>query len=103
MTAEKDILVLKCNAFLRPKEMDELYRSIHAQKDTGVIIVPPYIEPILVHEGTEIKISEFVPGSKKVGGQIHFTPNIEVSDGIDVESEIKKVIKNARKIVGDTV
>ncbi len=103
MTAEKDILVLKCNAFLRPKEMNELYRSIHAQKDTGVILVPPYIEPILVHEGTEIKISEFIPGNKKVDeAQIHFTPNIEVNT-MDAKAEIKKVIKNARKVAGDTV
>ena len=65
MIAEKDILVLKCNAFLRPKEMTVLYLSVYEQMDTGIVIVPPYVEPILVPAGTEIKISEFVSSNEK--------------------------------------
>ena len=66
MIAEKDILVLKCNAFLRPKEMNALYRSVYEQMEAGVIVVvPPYVEPILVTAGTEVKISEFVPSNEK--------------------------------------
>ncbi len=61
MVAEKDLLVLKCNAFLKEREFNALYRAIYEQREAGVIIVPPYIEPILVPEGTEIRISEFVP------------------------------------------
>ena len=41
MIAEKDILVLKCNAFLRPKEMNALYRSVYEQMEAGVIVVVP--------------------------------------------------------------
>lgn len=66
MIAEKKLLVFKCNALLRPREMNDLYRSIHQQKDTGIIIVPPYVEPILVPTGTEIKISEFIPEKEAV-------------------------------------
>lgn len=65
MIAEKDLLVLKCNAFLKSREMSVLYRSVCEQAETGVIIVPPYVEPILIPAGTEIKISEFVPPNEK--------------------------------------
>lgn len=65
MVAEKDLLVLKCKAFLKLKEMGALYRSVLEQKETGVIVLPPYVEPILVPAGTEIKISEFVPTNEK--------------------------------------
>lgn len=65
MVNDKNLLVLRCNAFLKQREMSMLYRAIHEQMETGVIIVPPYIDVILVPEGTEIKISEFMPTDKK--------------------------------------
>lgn len=65
MIAEKDLLVLKCNAFLKPREMSALYRYVYEQMETGLIIVPPYVEPILIPARTEVKISEFVPPNEK--------------------------------------
>ncbi|WP_297183371.1 hypothetical protein [Bacteroides caecimuris] len=46
--------------------MNALYRSVYEQMEAGVIVVvPPYVEPILVPAGTEVKISEFVPSNEK--------------------------------------
>lgn len=60
MIAEKDVLILKCNAFLNQRNMNILYRSIHEQMETGVVMIPPYVDPVLVPAGTEIKVCEFV-------------------------------------------
>lgn len=65
MIAEKDILVLKCNAFLKPKEMGALYSYVLNQMEAGVVLLPVYVDPVLVPAGTEIKISEFVPSNEK--------------------------------------
>ncbi len=53
-----DILVVKVNMFLRNKEMEALYKYILEQRDTGLIIMPIYCEPILVPKDVEIKFEE---------------------------------------------
>lgn len=95
MIVEKELLVFKCNAFLKQRQMNDLYNSIHQQKDTGIIIVPPYVEPILVPAGTEIKISEFVPEKEN---RLDFKQN-----GAMNPDEIRKLYditkKNMRELV----
>lgn len=36
-----------------------MIESIRAQKETGVIVVPPYVDVIWVPAGTEVRFSEY--------------------------------------------
>ena len=42
--------------FLRGKEYQDLCRSIEIQRTTGVIVLPPYCEAIVVPNDIEIKV-----------------------------------------------
>lgn len=39
-----DILVVKCNAFLPCERMQAILDNLRAQKETGVILLPSYLE-----------------------------------------------------------
>ena len=51
-----DILVVKCNAFLPHEKMQAILDDLRAQKETGVILLPPYLEVQIVSEDIEIKL-----------------------------------------------
>lgn len=51
----KDLLIVKINMFLRNKEMDALRKCILEQRDTGLIVLPVYCEPILVPKNVDIE------------------------------------------------
>lgn len=51
-----DILVVKCNALLPHEKMQAVIDNLRAQKETGVILLPPYLEVQIVPEDTEIKL-----------------------------------------------
>lgn len=51
-----DILVVKVNAFLRGKDMDELTKYIHKSMETGLVILPPYCDAQIVPNNIEIRI-----------------------------------------------
>ena len=51
-----DILVVKCNLFLPQEKMQAILDNLMAQKETGVILLPPYLEAQIVPEGIEIKL-----------------------------------------------
>ena len=51
-----DILVVKCNAFLPHEKMQAVLDNLRAQKETGVILLPPYLEVQIVPEDIEIKL-----------------------------------------------
>ena len=51
-----DILVVKSNAFLPHEKMQAVLDSLRAQKETGVILLPPYLEAQIVPEDIEIKL-----------------------------------------------
>lgn len=53
-----DILVVKVNMFLRPKEMDDISRYIRESAKTGVIILPPYCDAQVVPDNMEIRVEE---------------------------------------------
>ena len=55
-----DILVVKCNMFLPHEKMQAVLDNLIAQKETGVILLPPYFEAQIVPEDIEIK---FVNGN----------------------------------------
>lgn len=50
-----DILVVKCNAFLPRERMQVILNNLKVQKETGVILLPPYLEAQVVPEDIEIK------------------------------------------------
>jgi len=53
-----DILVVKVNMFLRPKEMDNISNYIRESAKTGVIILPPYCDAQVIPDNMEIRVEE---------------------------------------------
>ena len=53
-----DILVVKCNTFLPHEKMQAVLDNLRVQKETGVILLPDYLEAQIVPEYIEIKISD---------------------------------------------
>ena len=53
-----DILVVKCDAFLPQEKMQAVLDNLRAQKETGVILLPPYFEVQIVPEDIEIKLAD---------------------------------------------
>ena len=53
-----DILVVKSTAFLPHEKMQAILDSLRAQKETGVILLPPYLEAQIVPEDIEIKLAD---------------------------------------------
>ena len=53
-----DILIVKCNAFLPREKMQAILDNLRAQKETGVILLPPYLEAQIVPEDIEIKFAD---------------------------------------------
>lgn len=51
-----DILVVKVNAFLRGKDMDELTKYIHKSMETGLVMLPPYCNAQIVPDNIEVRI-----------------------------------------------
>lgn len=52
-----DILVVKCNAFLPYERMQAILDNIMAQKETGVILLPSYLEAQIVPDDIEIRFA----------------------------------------------
>ena len=53
-----DILVIKSTAFLPHEKMQAVLDNLRAQKETGVILLPPYLEAKIVPEDIEIKLAD---------------------------------------------
>ena len=53
-----EILVVKSNAFLPHEKMQAILDNLRAQKETGVILLPPYLEARVVPEDIEIKLAD---------------------------------------------
>lgn len=51
-----DILLVKCNAFVSQKQLQNILDYLKAQKETGVILLPPYLDARLVPDGIEIEL-----------------------------------------------
>lgn len=51
-----DILIVKCNSFLPSEKMQAVLDNLRAQKETGVILLPPYLEAQMVPEDIDIKL-----------------------------------------------
>ena len=53
-----DILVVRCNMLLPHERMQSIIDNLKAQKETGVILIPPYLEAQVVPDNIEIKFIE---------------------------------------------
>lgn len=53
-----DILVIKSTAFLPREKMQAILDNLKEQKETGVILLPPYLEVQIVPEDIEIKLAD---------------------------------------------
>lgn len=53
-----DILIVKCNALLPHEKMQAVLDNLRAQKETGVILLSPYLEAQIVPEDIEIKLTD---------------------------------------------
>ena len=51
-----DILVVKSTAFLTSEQLQAILDNLMAQKETGVILLPPYLEAQIVPDDIEIKL-----------------------------------------------
>ena len=51
-----DILVIKSTAFLPREKMQAILDNLRIQKETGVILLPPYLEAQMFPEDIEIKL-----------------------------------------------
>ena len=52
-----DILVVKSSAFLPRKQLQGILDSLKAQKETGVILLPSYLEAQIVPDDIENKLT----------------------------------------------
>ena len=52
-----DILVVKSSTFLPRKRLQCILDSLKAQKETGVILLPSYLEAKIVPDDIEIKLT----------------------------------------------
>lgn len=52
-----DILVVKSTVFLPHEKMQAILDNLMAQKETGVILLPPYLEAQIVPDDIEIKLT----------------------------------------------
>lgn len=53
-----EILVLRCKCALKKEDMEKLRRSVLRQVFEGVVLLPDYVEPLIVPAGIEIRIEE---------------------------------------------
>lgn len=55
-TSCEHCLVVKCIAFLPCERMQAILDNLRAQKETGVILLPSYLEAQIVPEDIEIRL-----------------------------------------------
>lgn len=51
-----DILVVKCNMFVSNKQLQDIFDYLKAQKEAGVVLLPPYMEAQIVPDDIEVKL-----------------------------------------------
>lgn len=53
-----DVLIIKCRRAIRPERLRELRRTILAQKETGVIVLPSIFDAVVVPDDIKIDICD---------------------------------------------
>lgn len=70
-----ELLIIKSDIFLHQDDRKKWMESIKREKESGVIILPPYFEPLLVPANIEINIEQ-EPALDKIRAEI----KTEISD-----------------------
>jgi hypothetical protein len=53
-----DILIIKSNAFLPREQLQNILNCLKAQKETGIILLPSYLEARVVPDNIEVKLAD---------------------------------------------
>ena len=51
-----DILVIKCRAIVSSERLHAIYDCLKPQKESGMILLPPYLDAQVVPDDIEIKL-----------------------------------------------
>lgn len=51
-----DILVIKCRAIVSSERLQAIYNCLKTQKESGMILLPPYLDAQVVPDDIEIKL-----------------------------------------------
>lgn len=62
MAENKDLLVIKPNIHLSPRDLRRIRESIMLQKETGLVILPFFCEALVVPKNVEIRVEERYSG-----------------------------------------
>lgn len=73
--SESNVLILQCDVVLKNYEMNELYDTILAQKERGVILLPSYVKVVNI----------FVPSEKTVYKMM--VANLATYENIDIAAD----------------
>lgn len=60
-----ELLIIKSDLLLRQDDRNKWMESIKREKESGVIILPPYFEPLLVPNDIEISIEQEPQGGEE--------------------------------------
>ena len=55
---EKDVILFKVNCMLKSDVLNALYFDLQKQYETGVIVVPEFIDVMIIPKGTEILVEQ---------------------------------------------
>ena len=50
-----DLLIVECLRDLSDEQLQHIFDCLKAQKETGVILLPPYLKPQIVPDDIEIR------------------------------------------------
>lgn len=53
-----DVLVIKCRCAVRPERLRELRRNILEQKETGLIVLPSWVDVVVVPDDIKVVIDD---------------------------------------------
>lgn len=62
MEKDKDLLVIKPNIHLSPRDLRRIRESVQQQKETGLVILPFFCEAIVVPKDIEVRVEERYSG-----------------------------------------
>lgn len=60
-----EILVIQSKACLKPEKLEQLRQDILRQKETGVIVLPNYVEVVIVSKDVDIQVKKEVSSNEQ--------------------------------------
>ena len=51
-----DILIVKCNMLASQEQLKDIFDCLKSQKESGVVVLPPYLEAQIVPDNIKIKL-----------------------------------------------